>query len=279
MPFPSDIVAEGFVRSSSNASSWGASTTLLGPDLQRTDSPIRPAIESTVPPVVWVVLCGGPMLTRGESCASLSITVLLLPLSKRSLHSTFATIVSSSLFPPPSDIVAKGSARSSSNACSWGASTTFFGPYLRTTDSPIHLAIESTARLAVCVGLCGGLELTTGENCAYSSDTMLLIPLLECPLRWKFDCLAFTAWTACPCKGAVHSNNEKSSSWAMQDLPIPPLHVQNVGHLIVQLSLQVVPTPLRVQCTPTMNNLQRGLSLLLQSILLKQSWMNRPMSL
>ena len=81
-----------------------------------------------------------------------------------------------------------------------------------TIDNPICPAIESTKCPVVYLGLSGGPMLTIGESCASSSNTVLLIPFLEQLVHWTFDCPACTVWSACPFKGAVHSNSESSSS-------------------------------------------------------------------
>ena len=106
-----------------------------------------------------------------------------------------ATAVCSLLFSSPSDIVAEGSARSYSNACTWGISATLLGTDLRTTDGPIRPAIESAACPAVCVGLSKDPLLIAMEISASSTITVLLSPLLERPVRRTFDCPAFIAWS------------------------------------------------------------------------------------
>ena len=64
--------------------------------------------------LVCVGLSGGPVLTLWESSASSSITALLIPHPERPVRWTFAAAVSCSVFPFPLDIVAEGSASSSS---------------------------------------------------------------------------------------------------------------------------------------------------------------------
>ena len=182
------------------------------------------------------------MLTIGESSASSSNTAFLMPLSNCPLHWTFAAAVSSSKFPSPSDIVAEGSVRSSNNACSWGASTCLLGSDLCRTNSPVHAAIESTARFAVCVGLCGVSLLTTGERCATSSNIALPMPLflhIHCAghMLVQQSLQVVPALVRVLCNPMVNNLLPEQSKTCQS----PPLHVQNAGHLIVQQSLQVVP--------------------------------------
>ena len=153
--------------------------TLLGPDLCTIDCPIRLTNESIAHLAVCVGLSRGPMLTAGEICASSSSTAL------PTKTSTMLDICRSCvllLFPSPLDIIAKGSARSSSNACNWGVSATLLGADLRTTDSPSRLTIESPACPTVYVGIFGGSAVTAKEICASSFITILLIPFPKCPM-------------------------------------------------------------------------------------------------
>ena len=119
LPSPSNIFSKWSIRSSSNAHNWGASTTLFGADMCTTNSPICLTTEFPACPIVCVSLCRGLVPFASESCASSSIIELLIPFSKYPLCWTFATAMSSWLFPSPSYIVIKGSIWSFSNACSW----------------------------------------------------------------------------------------------------------------------------------------------------------------